>query len=1532
MEEKFYIGIDIGTESVGFSATDGQYNVLKVGGKPLMGVRLFDEAKTSQDRRVKRANKVRKNRQKQRLTLLQSLFYEEISKIDPLFFIRLSASSFWEDDKKQMNEKLDFNSIFADKDFNDSTYFKKFESIYHLRKELMDKSTWQNEEKPDLRLVYLACHHILKNRGHFLWNVDKIDFEAQGEGSIVTINKKLKNILNNVVEENRNIIDLQLSLPSSFDKVLTIFKNDTLGKKAKREQLTEVLFDDENIKKQYKKEYLAILKAIVGENFNLNDMFAFDKNIEIEKDDAIYSFDSVWEETATKIANVLDDDDKFALIESLKELYDFGELNTILKGEKSISVAMVKRFKDHKNDLGLLKKFVKDVFSKINGKSNEYYKIFRSDQYIKGKFPKPDIGNYANYIGSNLAKFKEELKNKKVEIHKGKTILKKVTKDGFYSFLLKEFADNGLIEKQGQNPYTVKDNSILTSEEKEILTTILNKIESGVFLPKLRTKDNGTIPFQIHKYELETILNNAKEVYNFLNEVDNDKNTSLVVGGKKLEKVTVKDKILSLISFRVPYYVGRLNTYKGENDKRPVWAVRKQNGVKITPWTIDNVIDYDKSAEKFIDRMLSKCTYLINETVLPKNSLLYSNFMVLNELNNLKIRGEKISVSLKQDIYNELFKNCKNVTMNRLLNYLEKKGDVYNDLTSADISGFDKEGKGFNSSLSSFIATKGIMNELIETYKMTPSKAEEVIENVLLRQALHSDKDMVAKYIRNEYPEFDDIMVKNLKGLNYGGFGNLSKKFLTGLSAIDIETGELNKNSIIDLLWNTNENLQQIVANNVDKYGVRKWIEKENAIEPKDIKEEVFNSYGSPSVKRAVWESIKVINELISLNGNKIPDKIFVEVTRGKGKKNDRKDSRKVKLQNLYKDFNKKEIELANGIEERLLNTSEAKLRSEKLFLYFLQCGKCAYSKESIKFEDLFFDNKYDVDHIIPQALLKDDSLNNKVLVKKELNSKKDKNYPLNKTRDIYSKIKELEPMWLSWLKAGLMTKEKYERLTRKSELEERELEGFIARQLVFTGQSATLVSSLLKKRFANTGDKVPEIVYSKAENVSKFRQKFDIVKCRDVNDIHHSHDAYLNIVVGNVYNERFNHSRDCWKDNVDKYRQFNQNHMFEYEVGDVWKINLSNKPKKKDFYSVVDGKLTPTDEEKASFRKAINDWCSQGETIKRVKKVVEKSWYPVTKKVVENKGAFYDETLYGIEVKQKHAHKDENGKLILMDDKATAIPLKGSKNNPRNDYKKYGYFTSINPAYFMIVEYSIYKGSGKNKKEHRQRQFVGVPILYKKQIEKDIEQNGENAKFLTEECGFINPKIIIKKVYKYTLFELDGTPVRISGLVEWQNAVQWFADKDTSDYVKLILKCKELLKKKTLNEEEYKNRPQIVVADGFNKQIVTRELNVKLFDTIKSQLEKAIYKGNKALFEKLTEDNKLKFIDLNIIEQIDVLLELFKALSCGGGRGNIKKIGGIESFGRFVGSQKINTNLVLIEESVTGLKTKKTTIYPFSE
>lgn len=72
------------------------------------------------------------------------------------------------------------------------------------------------------------------------------------------------------------------------------------------------------------------------------------------------------------------------------------------------------------------------------------------------------------------------------------------------------------------------------------------KWTKGQFLPKQVVKTNGVVPYQLHLLELKAILRNAQKYFSFLSE--------------KQEGVTVAEKIVSLMTFRIPYYVGPLNT------------------------------------------------------------------------------------------------------------------------------------------------------------------------------------------------------------------------------------------------------------------------------------------------------------------------------------------------------------------------------------------------------------------------------------------------------------------------------------------------------------------------------------------------------------------------------------------------------------------------------------------------------------------------------------------------------------------------------------------------------------------------------------------------------------------------------------------------------------------------------------------------------------------------------------------------------------------------------------------------------------
>lgn len=147
----------MGTGSVGWCVVDKNGRLLHFKKQPTWGSRLFDSAQPASEARVHRGQRRRYVRRRWRLDLLQGLFKEEMDKVDPEFFMRLNMSRLVEGDP-----------IFNGNDFTIDDYYKRFPTIYHLRKWLME-----TDEKADLRLVYLAMHNIVKHRGNFLRQEEK---------------------------------------------------------------------------------------------------------------------------------------------------------------------------------------------------------------------------------------------------------------------------------------------------------------------------------------------------------------------------------------------------------------------------------------------------------------------------------------------------------------------------------------------------------------------------------------------------------------------------------------------------------------------------------------------------------------------------------------------------------------------------------------------------------------------------------------------------------------------------------------------------------------------------------------------------------------------------------------------------------------------------------------------------------------------------------------------------------------------------------------------------------------------------------------------------------------------------------------------------------------------------------------------------------------------------------------------------------------------------------------------------------------
>lgn len=949
---EYYVGLDIGTDSVGWAVTDQQYQVVKKNGKALWGIRLFEEAQKAEDRRTFRTSRRRLERRKQRLSWLQQVFSEEIAKADPAFFQRLKESKFLEGEKEDgKGGKLQGRyTLFADHDYNDQDYMREFPTIYHLRQALLTQ-----DRAFDVRLVYLAIHHIMKNRGHFLFGDLKLE-DVKPEGCI----KELDDAMRDLYEREFK--------PLNTEGFIKALQDHSIGITARKKALKEAYgAPKEDV------QCNALLDLLAGASVDLKKLFALET-----EDEEIKSI-SLKEELDSKeaaLTSLLGDG--MQLLNAAKALYDWALLDELRAGKEYLSSAKIETYEKHRADLIRLKRVVRAI-----GKE-QYSQMFRRTD--------SGLNNYPAYSGHGAGH--------------------RCTYDDFRKYVKKVLSDGA---------------SQLMEEQKQEAAWINSEFAEERFLPKQTSKNNGVIPHQLHEKELRDILSRAEKYLPFLTEKDES-------------GLTRSQQIVEVFRFRIPYYVGPLNS-KSDH----AWLVR--NGEKIMPWNFERVVDLSATAENFITKMTAKCSY-IGEDVLPKDALIYTRFTVLNELNNLKINGKPIPVELKQDIYQSLFLRFRKVTRKRLTDYLLSEGAMQKgDL----ISGIDGD---FKSSLGPWLTFASLLRD---------GEDERMIEDVIRHIVLFGeDRKLLENWLSKTYgarltkDEQRYIMQQRRK---FSGWGRLSREFLTEITHTDPETGEIC--SIMDMLWNTNENLMELLsgrytfAQGVEAYRQRVYADKQT------LDDVLKESYASPGIRRAIHQTIAIMSEVEKITGGK-PKRIFVEMARSEEEKGDagRKASRKQQLQKLYERCGEDERELR----ELLDSKSEADLRRDKLFLYLMQKGKCMYSGDPINLSAL--DSDYDIDHIYPQSKVKDDSLDNRVLVKRRLNAEKSDRFPL--PADIRQRML---PLWSKLRERGLISEKKFSRLTRREPFTENELSDFIARQLVETRQSTKLIAELLQKRYGEEGD-----------------------------------------------------------------------------------------------------------------------------------------------------------------------------------------------------------------------------------------------------------------------------------------------------------------------------------------------------------------------------------------------------------------------------------------------------------------------------
>ena len=1292
MNNKPYsIGLDIGTNSVGWSVITDDYKVpskkMKVLGntdkrfikKNLIGALLFDEGTTAEARRLKRTARRRYTRRKNRLRYLQEIFAEEMSKVDSSFFHRLDDSFLIPEDKRGSKYPI-FATLVEEKE-----YHKQFPTIYHLRKQLAD-----SKEKADLRLIYLVLAHMIKYRGHFLYE-EAFDIK----------NNDIQKIFNEFISIYDNTFEGS-SLSGQNAQVETIF-TDKISKSAKRERVLK-LFPDEKSTGLFSE----FLKLIVGNQAD------FKKHFDLEEKAPLQFSKDTYDEDLENLLEQIGDD--FAdLFVAAKKLYDAILLSGILtvtdpSTKAPLSASMIERYENHQKDLAVLKQFIKTNLPE------KYVEVF-SDQSKDG---------YAGYID-------------------GKT-----TQEAFYKYI------KNLLSKFDGADY------------------FLDKIEREVFLRKQRTFDNGSIPHQIHLQEMNAILRRQGEHYPFLKEN--------------------KEKIEKILTFRIPYYVGPLA--RGNRDF--AWLTRNSDQA-IRPWNFEEIVDKASSAEDFINKMTNYDLYLPEEKVLPKHSLLYETFAVYNELTKVKFIAEGLrdyqflDSGQKKQIVDRCFKEKRKVTEKDLIHYLHNV-DGYDGI---ELKGIEKQ---FNASLSTY-------HDLLKIIKdkefMDDAKNEAILENIVHTLTIFEDREMIKQRLAQYNSLFDEKVIKALTRRQYTGWGKLSAKLINGIC--DKQTGKTILDYLIDDDYN-NRNFMQLI--NDDRLSFKEIIQKAQVVgKTDDLKQVVQELPGSPAIKKGILQSIKIVDELVKVMGH-APESIVIEMAREnqttvRGKKNS---------QQRYKRIEDSLKILASGLDSNILKenpTDNNQLQNDRLFLYYLQNGKDMYTGEALDINQL---SSYDIDHIIPQAFIKDDSLDNRVLTSSKDNRGKSDNVPSLEV------VQKRKAFWQQLLDSKLISERKFKNLTKaereRGGLNELDKVGFIKRQLVETRQITKHVAQILDARYnteVNEKDKknrTVKIITLKSNLVSNFRKEFRLYKVREINDYHHAHDAYLNAVVAKAI--------------LKKYPKLEPEFVYgDYQKYDLKRyISKSKDPKEVEkatekyfFYSnllnffkeevhYADGTIVKRENIEYSKDTGEIAWNKEKD-FATIKKVLSLPQVNIVKKTEEQtvgqNGGLFDNNI----VSKK--------KVV---DASKLIPIKSGLSP-----EKYGGYARPTIAYSVLV---TYKQNNKIKNT-----MVGIPVLTKLEFERDPNLYLRNL-------GINNVSHVIKLV-KYTVLEFKhkyGTYRRfIVSNQELKRANQIFV---TTKQMKLISQYTTLDKNE--HDSLLKNNQQLIqsIWNQFLEFMLATDLvNKKQYDEL---------------------------------------------------------------------------------------------------
>ena len=501
--------------------------------------------------------------------------------------------------------------------------------------------------------------------------------------------------------------------------------------------------------------------------------------------------------------------------------------------------------------------------------------------------------------------------------------------------------------------------------------------------------------------------------------------------------------------------------------------------------------------EAIIDGKVKRKTYGLK--VCPKSSPLFQEFKIWQILNNIKINGQYLDQEQKELLFSEL--NIKGrLSANECLKILYKKNFKGLDVNFKEIEGNNTQVTLFKA----YAKILDITGHECDLSKLSGPDALARVEEIFTglgynTEFLYFDSTLDGSDFERQSAYRLWHLLYSFEGDNsISGNEKLVEK-ICELTGMDIDAakilaavtfgpdyGSLSTKAMRKILPYMKEGNEYSLACQYAGYRhSAKSLTKEEIENKKykDLLESIpKNSLRNPVVEKILNQMVNVVNEVITSYGK--PDEIRIEMARElkKSAKERKEMSDAIRSSSADHENIKKTLIEEFGLD----NPSRNDIIRYKLYRELETNGyKTLYSDTYIPQEKLF-SKEFDIEHIIPQAKLFDDSFSNKTLEARQVNIEKSNSTALDFVTTKYGdkKAEEYTSKVDHLYKCGAIGKAKRNKLLMKeSEIPQ----GFIERDLRETQYIAKMAKSMLE-------DVVKHVVSTSGAVTDRLREDWQLV------------------------------------------------------------------------------------------------------------------------------------------------------------------------------------------------------------------------------------------------------------------------------------------------------------------------------------------------------------------------------------------------------------------------------------------------------